>query len=852
MLERTIKEAGYAFRRLKMTPTFTATTVVLLALGIGGMTCVFSLVNLLLLKPLSVQRPDQLYRVGKDVHCCDMGGYSQEGEFSIFSYELYRLFQTNTPGFVELAAFQSGQSSVAVRRTNSNDIVHSYPSEFVSGNYFTLFGVRAVFGRMLIPSDDLEGAVPVAVISYRLWEHYGRDPALIGSTVVLNTRPFIVVGVTPEEFWGDSLRIPAPDFFLPLATEPAVLGSDSILHRPADHWLNLMGRLRPETNILSVETQMRVELKRWLRSHWADMDDHERAGFPNQLLFLSSGRSGIPNMHQKYQRWVHILMLISTIAMLFVNVNVATLILRRSVEQRQKVSISISLGATSYDIVRQALVETALLSFAGGFMGLVIATCGTRVVMHYAFTLSDGSGSMPSSLPSPAIFVFAFVLSVITAITCGIAPAWLSTKVNPAEALRGANTSTKRSGAVVRNSLVILEASLALVLLSASGVLMVGLLKLESKDLGFAQDRRMILRIDPQVAGYTAENISLLYQQLRDSLLNIPGVSSVAACTYSPQNGDAWFDPIYIGPPVPASKEGALSLVERVSDGYFEATGDQIIAGRGISEQDTARSPHVAVINEAFARAFFGSDDPIGKHVGRLDSHAARLYEIVGVAKNARYLSSELEGPVSPILFLPEVQFDVFPKKEDTEGDISSHFLHDIIVVLRPGGHLSAESVRRVMSSVDPNLPLSSLISLPEQVSKQLRGQRIVARLASIAAILSLALACVGIYGITAYDAIQRINEMAIRIALGATRVDTLLLLLQNAIRLVVLGLILGLILSAAETRFLSAQVYVSSAENLGILSAAIVVLGSCCLTASLLSAFRATTRCLSEALRIR
>src|SRR6266403_5900137 len=261
-VETCCQDLRLALRRLRMAPAFTIATVLTLALGMGATTSIFTLVHAVLLKSLPVANPDELYRLGKESRCCYQGGYSQEKEFYLVSYELYKYFRDNTKGFSELAAFPAPEPLFGVRRAGTSEAAQSYPGEFVSGNYFTMFGIHAYAGRALTDGDDQPSAPPVAVMSYRLWqEKFGSDPSVIGSVFNLNDKPFTVVGITPPGFFGDTLRNTPPDFFLPLATE------DDDINKPDTHWLDLIGRIQPGATRASLEADMRVELKQWLRSH---------------------------------------------------------------------------------------------------------------------------------------------------------------------------------------------------------------------------------------------------------------------------------------------------------------------------------------------------------------------------------------------------------------------------------------------------------------------------------------------------------------------------------------------------------------------------------------------------------
>jgi predicted permease len=850
-LEMLMQDARHTLRRLRKAPAFTITTVLTLALGIGATTSIFTLVHAVLLKSLAVSNPDDLYRLGRHTHCCYWGGYSQYQEFSLVSYDLYKHFRDNTKGFAELAAFQAGQTPLGVRR--GNEPAQSYPGEFVSGNYFAMFGIKAFAGRTIGPTDDRADAAPVVVMSHRLWqEKYGADPAVVGSIFHLSDKPFTVIGIAPAGFYGDALRNPPPDFYLPLGTESFVQNDISLLRIPDQHWLELIGRIQPGAKPAAIEAQMRVELQQWLRWHWGEMDANARANLPQQTLYLSPGGAGITGMREAYEQWLKLLMMISGFVLLIVCANVANLMLVRGMERRQQISLSIALGARASRLVRQALTESILLSLLGGAAGLAIAFAGTRLILHFAFSSMPGFASIPiSASPSPPVLLFAFAISLVTGIAFGVAPAWMAARVDPIEALRGVNRSTNRSSTLPRKTLVVLQAALSLVLLSASGLLTAALGKLENQNFGFEQDRRTVISFDLKPAGYRAEQLTPAYRRLHDALASIPGVSAVALCSYSPQSGDSWNDAVYVdGHPAPGPNDDNSSGFDRVTGGYFEVSGNSIVRGRSISEQDTETSRHVAVINEAFARKFFKNEDPLGKHFGRSELGAARQYEIVGIAKDARYLTYGLDRPIGPFFFLPEAQHDVFPKAELTAGDARSHFMHQALVVTKPGANLSDFNVRRAIAAVDPKIPVNLILPLREQVAGQFAQQRLIARLTSFFGILSLVLASIGLYGVTAYNAGRRVNEIGIRMALGASRGHVVTLILRGAFGLIVFGLLIGIPLSLGAGRFLGHQLYGMSPYNLAVTLIAVAALGVSALAASLIPAFRASWISPLEALR--
>jgi predicted permease len=452
----------------------------------------------------------------------------------------------------------------------------------------------------------------------------------------------------------------------------------------------------------------------------------------------------------------------------------------------------------------------------------------------------------------PVLF-FAFGVSLIAAVAFGVAPAWMATRVDPIEALRGASRSTARTGALPRKMLVVFQAALSLVLLAASGLLTTAVHRLENQRFGFLQEQRTIVRIDPGLVDYQPNQFTILYDRIRASLSTIPGVAAAAICQYSPLSGNNWASSVWLeGRPAPgpeADKVENMVYWDRVTPGYFGAIGTQIIEGRSISEEDTATSQHVAVINEAFAKKYFNNENPIGQYFGRPELGSSRNYKIVGVAQDARYLDFDFDKPVVPFFFLAEAQHDVVAKT-GADSNPGSHHLHDIILVARPGATVSAAEIRQAIISVDPRLPIESIGTLGEQVSNQFRQQRLIAQLSSFFGILSLVLASVGLYGVTAYNVGRHTTEIGVRLALGATPAQAAALIVRGAFALVAIGLVVGFPLALGVGQFLGSQLYGLNPYDPATTLLAILTLSFSTLVAASVPAVRASRISPSEALR--
>src|SRR5215831_11767816 len=378
-----LEDVRYAIRQFLQAPGFTTTAILTLALGIGATTAIFTLVHAVLLQSLPVTNPNELVRIGNNENCCVNGG--MQDDWSLFSYEQYKTFRDNTPGFTQLAAIQSGSTLMGVRRSGSSQPAQSQMSRYVSGNYFSAFGIGAHAGRVFTKEDDRKGAEPVAVMSYVAWrQKFGADPSVIGASFTFNGVPITVIGVTPPGFFGDRLES-TPAFWLPLNLEPVLDGPGNLLQFPQQDWLDLIGRLAPGADQKSIEAHMQVELKQFLLSPTSQTDPTDLQLVPKQTLHLTPGGAGIRMLKDEYESGIHLLMWVSGFVLLIACANVANLMLVRAASRRQQTSVRTALGAPRSRQIAQVLTESTVLAIGGGLLGVGLAFLGTRLILHLAF-----------------------------------------------------------------------------------------------------------------------------------------------------------------------------------------------------------------------------------------------------------------------------------------------------------------------------------------------------------------------------------------------------------------------------------------------------------------------------------
>jgi putative ABC transport system permease protein len=803
-----------ALRQLRKAPGFTTTAVITLALGIGATTAIFTLVHQVMLKSLPVTKPDELWRIGDKIRCCNWGGYTQgnDGDFALFSWEAYKMFRDHTPEFTDLAALQAGNAPLGVRRAGSQAQADTRNGEYVSGNFFRTFGVQPWAGRLLTDADDQEGAPPVAVMSYRIWkEKYGSDPSVVGASYQINGQSFTVIGVAAPGFYGAKLAgWGMPDLWLPLTTELLIDGSTARLKRPNGNFLDLIGRVRPEVNSKSLEAKLKVEFHDWLASHVPDMEPSEKQLWQQQTLHLTPGGAGVASMRDQYQDGLKLLLVAAACVLLVACGNLANLTLARGLKDRGQTSVRVALGASRQRLVRKALVESLLLAVIGGVLGIAVAYAGTRLILHLAFRIGGPNNFVPiDATPSWPVLLFTFAISVLTGVIFGIVPAWMTSHAEPIEALRGANRSVGGHRSWAQRSLVIGQVAMSLVLLSAAALLGRSLRNLEHQSFGFETEGRYIAWINPILSNYKPEVMEPMFRKIDDRLRQIPGVRMVAPALYAPMTGDSWNDGIRVaGRPEPGAKEDTGAGWARVMPGFFETLGTKMALGRPITEDDTATTRKVAVINEAFAKRFFKNQNPIGEHFGPDKIKYASTFEIVGVVKDMRYMTYDYKDPVRPMFWVPETQTVEYDDPAYMAGEIWSHYLYNI-VLWAPGAPPGMEErVRKALVEVDPNFVLYGVDPYTKVLSGDFQQESMIATLTTLFGVLGLLLAAVGLYGVMAYMVEQRTGEIGIRMALGADRWRVVKMVLRRAFSQVGIGLALGIPAAIGAGRLMKDQLF--------------------------------------------
>jgi predicted permease len=847
------QDLRYALRQLLKSPGFTATAVLTLALGLGANTAIFTLVHGILLRSLPVVNPAQLYRIGDTNECCVDGGFpgdaSDTGDYSIFSYDLYLHLKNSAPEFEQLAAVQAGQWRWSVRRGNA--LPKSMRGEFVSGNYFSALGLGAYAGRVLSDSDDAPNATPTTVLSYQAWQgEYAADPSIVGSTIFIQARPFTVIGIAPPGFFGDRVSDNPPDFWMPIQTEPYARGTDSsILHHQESNWLYPIGRVHPGTNIGALQSKITVALRQWLYTRPLLTAIGGAAIIPKMHVVLTPGGGGIQDLQEYTGKGLKLLMILSSVVLLIACANIANLLLARATARRADIAVRMALGAGRRRMIRQILTESVLLSSIGGVAGLAVAYAGSHTILALAFP--DAHNMPVSASPSLPVLGFAFLASLITGVLFGVGPAWLSSHAQPAEVLRGVNSSTRDRSSLPQKALVVVQAALSVVLLAGAILMTKSLANLEHQNFGIATSNRYVLHFDPAGAGYTADRLAGLYRQIEDRFSALPGMNNIGMALYSPLEGDNWGEcVIQQGHPAPRPGDRCGSTWDRVSTHFLDSIGVPMVRGRGFSEQDTAASPQVVIVNETFVKRFFPNQDPIGQHFGIDFPQYSGSWEIVGVFKDFKL--NNPRDATRPVYLRPLSQhFSGYKEPEMMSGEAQSMFMNAMVLNFNLPQANADALLRQTLAGIDPNLTVMDLRSLDAQVAGNFNQDRLIARLTSLFGVLALVLASVGLYGVMSYFVARRTGEIGIRMALGASRSSVVSMVLRGALWQILFGLALGIPAALAAGHWMKSLLYdVGSYDPLA-LAGATLVLGVCALAAGFIPARRAASIEPMKALRI-
>ena len=802
VIETAWRDLRYAGRTLRKAPAFSAVAVVTLALAIGANTAIFSVMNAVMLRSLPVERPDELISL--------TAVYTRSTD-PAFSYAAYRQFAAEGDHLVDAIA-ASVVDRVAITIDGGPE---SARHKRVSGNYFTMLGVGPALGRTLLPSDDrLPPAAPVAVISDGYWAaRFGRDPSVIGRTVRFNAMAVTIVGVAPRGFFGEGAG-EMPDIWTPLTAQPS---PPWVWNGHSTTWLRILGRRRPGVTLQQAQAGLEPVYARIREDIAAGMERPEfRRGILDSRLAVLEAHGGSRRLRDNFQRPLQVLMGIVGLVLVIACANVASLVLARAAGRRRETAVCLAIGAGRLRLVRQLLAEALLLAGLGATAGLVLALWGTSALAALA---SRSALAISIDLgPDARVLAFTTLVALATAVVFGLLPALRSARIDPLSALRAAGSSVRGMVRVpLGRTLVVTQIAMSLVLLVGAALFVRSLVQLRNVDTGFDADRVLLLQLTPLVdeQRVTAADRRALYRGLLERAEGVPGVRAASLSFTGLFNNGTWGNVITVEGLTPASGAAPRTFANAIAPRYFEVVGLELVRGRAFTERDHETAPPVAIVNQTFARNFLGGGDPVGRHVG-LGAPARVMMEIVGVVADAKYV--DLREEDRPMLYVPFTQYD--------------QNLRSLEVRTAGAPAAVAAALRDQLSTVDRRITIAATTTLDAQIDASFAAERLIARLSAAFGLLALALAAVGLYGLTAYVTAQRTGEIGIRIALGGERRDVRWLVMRDLLVLVAIGAAIGLPIALGGARLLESQLYQVDpgdplAVALGILTLSIAALAA-------------------------
>ncbi|HEY7055610.1 MAG TPA: ABC transporter permease [Vicinamibacterales bacterium] len=813
--EQLWRDVKYSVRTLGKSPAFAAVVVLTLTLGIGANTAIFSAVNAIMLRELPVERPDELV---------SLTALYPDGR-EPFSYAAYRRIAGEGAGLVDaLAASTARRDALTI-----DGPPEPVDVKWVSGNYFTTLGVSTTVGRPLLISDDPPPpGIAVAVISDTFWaRRFGRDPAVVGRSVRLSGAAFVVVGVARRGFTSETPG-ETVDLWMPLSAQPNA--PPWIWRGHSTTWLSVLGRRRQGLSLAQVRAGLELVYERVRDEVAADTESTEfRRSVLASRLVVSNASAGVSRVRDNLATPLMLLMGIVVLVLLVACANVANLMLTRAVTRRREMAMCLALGAGRSRLIRQGTLEALLLAAIGGVGGFLLAIWGTSALSSLL------SGVLPVVLdisPDGRVLVFAAATSCATAVLFGFLPSVSATALDPLDALKsGGGAGRGASPIPFGRTLVAMQIAVSLVLLVAAGLFVRSLMRLKDVDLGFDPNQVVLFQVgrpaDQQPSSIAARRE--LYGRILERAMSVPGVDRASASFSGVLSSETWGNVIAIEGVASPDGRPLRTFANVVTPAYFDAMRITVLRGRGFTDDDREQAARVAIVNDAFARKFFGGVLPIGKRVGLCSSEscgpsAARMMDIVGVVDDAKY--SNLRQPAPPILYMP------FNQVERRLGEIQVRTSGDVSTV--------ASSLYRALADVDRRLPIVGMMTARDRVGASLATPNMVAKVASAFGLLALALAAVGLSGLVAYSTTQRTQEIGIRMALGARRRDVRRLVLGNALRPFALGATVGIPAALAVAKLLSGLLYQVAPLDPVVLSLSLGMLAAAALVAGYLPARRA------------
>jgi len=866
-LEGILQDTRVSVRTLLKSPGFTAVALMSLALGIGGNTAIFTLINQVLLRNLPVHAPKQLVAFGDSVYGGVAGGINLGDFGGYFPWDFTRQMEANPGPFQGIAAYGSFSSKVSIRRletsgaTDANSPAMLAPANLVSGNYFSVLGAQPLVGRTIVPSDDATpGSGAVVVLSYHFWQQsLSSDQNIVGRSISINGTPFEVVGVMPQEFHGIKQELETAEMWAPISMQTVVLQQPTMLTPHSGlYFLHLFARLGEgatahKREFAQNQNWLNQQVRNGIREReGANLSTDRQLEISRINVPLVPAAHGVSLVRTQYGDSLKILMIVVALVLLIACANLANFLLSRAATRQHEILTRLALGSSRMRIVRQGMIETFLLSVAGGLMGLGVAFAATRALIAF---VGRGNAYVPMSpAPNAGVLLFTLCVSVLTGILFGLAPSIQAARSGSRGTLSsGARTVQGGGGKQARfwpKALVTAQVMLSLVLLVVAGLFLRTLRNLQDQDYGFERSHLLLADIGEHLAGYEPHQVAALHQNLLNRLSAMPGVRSVALSATPPISGGAWSSGISLSGYTPGPKENLVSVLNRVSGQYFETAGISIVAGRGITPADTANSLKVAVVSQTIAEKFYPKGNAVGQQLTIGIDSVKGPWQIVGIARNTKAGDPRNTDPVR-MTYIPLTQIETFLPvnaaaaaangKAATREENQDCYAHTMLIRTSNDPARAIASLRAAVAEVDPNLPLLQITTIHDQVSHLISHDELISTLTSIFSVLALLLAAIGLYGVMSYNVARRTNEIGIRLALGAQGANVLRMIMGESLLLLAIGVGLGLPLAMMATRIIKQQLFAMDPIDPISFAVALLVVSLMTVMAGWLPARRAT-----------
>ena len=795
------RDLRYALRTLGRNRGFAAVAVVSLALGIGANAAIFSLINAVLLRVLPVKEPDRIVQINR---------ISPEGRPAGLSYRLFEYFRDNMTSISGAFAQSAGDQAIAI-----DGVEEFVTRELVSGAYYTVLGIEPAAGRLLRPSDDvLSPSSPAVVISDRYWKRrFGRSPSAISKAVTIGNRVFTIVGVTPS--WFQSARAGhIPDISLPLLP----MMSDVQRTEITNNWLSLLCRLRPGATVEQADAEVQVLWSSFLQSQVAQAREKDRAGILRQRAAAVPSPDGINPFRHDYAQSLVVLMGIVGLVLMLACFNLSGLLFARAAARQREVSIRLAIGAGRGRLVRQLLTESLLLAAIGGTLGLLLASWfSERLVALFV----NGRNVTVSAAPDWRVFAFTAVAALVSCVVAGLAPALHAVRFNVNPGLKEAKV---RGQQWLGKVLVVGQLAVSMILVVGATLFLRTLVNLYSVDRGFEADDVIVVSVRSS-RPYEAARGFAVQRAILERLKGVPGVVSASAAQFLPIGGGLWTRGVQVEGYAFGVNESDSVGFNVIAPDFFQTIGTPLTLGREFDDRDTGASWKVAIVNESFARYFFGDAPPLGRRVTSLDT----TYEIVGVVRDAKYRN--LREPIMKTMYISWLQ---------REEDQPTRYNY-LARVGMPDPMRLVPGLERLVREIDPSLHVRTTLTYATLVDRSIATERIMAMFGGFFGVLALVVAAIGLFGLLAFQVSRRTNELGVRMALGATRPSITRLVLRDVCGLAVAGVLIGTVVALMLSGVARSMLFGLTPNDPAAFVTAAFVLGLTTLIASWLPARRAS-----------